>query len=362
MDEPDEMNGARANACASNPARAPPPPPRRPGARAPAPAAPAAPARPPAPREQLIGKLRQARRRMTVCRRRQTQMGERGAVDTVRTALQQDELGPKRAQALFHLLPRSMIFTIGGTRRLRDIELGAERRAAAGLFTRAGARVERMSVFVDVGDVHTGIVLETEHHAVTVVRIDVDVGDARQSVIDAQALDDHTAIIEDAKARSAVTPRVMQSRDGNEGAATGAVHDAVRGVHTAADHAGRRLVCAGKNRRIAVIEITALLGTPLHEVDIRRGVYALDDIARRRHRVAMTHQRIHAAIHEIVPKRRLPILSERMTRGKTVTGEGLARIDAYVTWWLHASLRWTLWIERFDEAVADGAIGTGCYK
>src|SRR3569832_1201124 len=100
MDEPDEMNGARANACASNTVREQPLHHRCPGAREIAPVVSAAAERQPAARAQLIGELRQARHRLTVCRLQQTQMGERVTNKTDHTALQQDELGPKRAQAL----------------------------------------------------------------------------------------------------------------------------------------------------------------------------------------------------------------------------------------------------------------------
>src|SRR3569833_4445575 len=110
MDEPDEMNGARANACASNTVREQPLHHRCPGAREIAPVVSAAAERQHAARAQLNGELRQARRRMTVCRRRQTQMGERVAVETVRTAMQHEELGPKRAQAQFFLLFRCLFF------------------------------------------------------------------------------------------------------------------------------------------------------------------------------------------------------------------------------------------------------------
>jgi hypothetical protein len=46
----------------------------------------------------------------------------------------------------------------------------------------AGARVEIATVLVQVGEQQVRIVLECVEHAVAVVRVDVDVGDALQPV------------------------------------------------------------------------------------------------------------------------------------------------------------------------------------
>ena len=72
---------------------------------------------------------------------------------------------------------------------------------AAGLVRGAGARIEVAAVLVDVGEDYVRIGLEGVEHAVTVVRIDVDVGDAPQAVAGPQQLDHDAAVVEDAETR-----------------------------------------------------------------------------------------------------------------------------------------------------------------
>ena len=69
---------------------------------------------------------------------------------------------------------------------------------------------------MQVGEDDGRIVLERVVHAVAVVRVDVDVGDALEAMRAAQQLDDDAAIVEHAKARGAVARRVMQAGDRHE--------------------------------------------------------------------------------------------------------------------------------------------------
>ena len=63
---------------------------------------------------------------------------------------------------------------------------------------------------------HVGILLERVEHAVAVMRVDVDVGDAPDAVQPARGLDRDAAVVEYAEPGRAVARRVMQAADRNE--------------------------------------------------------------------------------------------------------------------------------------------------
>jgi len=55
------------------------------------------------------------------------------------------------------------------------------RGAAAGFLGRAGARIQIASILVQVGKDNRRIILEGVKHTITVVRIDVDIGNTREA-------------------------------------------------------------------------------------------------------------------------------------------------------------------------------------
>ena len=119
-----------------------------------------------------------------------------------------------------------------------------------------------------------GIVLERVEHAIAVMRIDVDVGDALRALRASQQLDDDAAVVEDAEAGGVVARGMMQAGDRHEGAATLALHDRLRRTQGRAHHAGRRLVDATERRRVAAIQKAAAAGGALaHELHDKRGVW-----------------------------------------------------------------------------------------
>ncbi len=70
---------------------------------------------------------------------------------------------------------------IVGARRQRQIELGALRAPRPVSSAAPVPGIEVAAVLVQVGEDHRGVVLEGVEHAIAVMRIDVDVGDARQA-------------------------------------------------------------------------------------------------------------------------------------------------------------------------------------
>ena len=109
---------------------------------------------------------------------------------------------------------------------------------------------------MQVGEHHRGILLEGVEHAVAVMRVDVDVADALQARA-LEQLDGHAAVVEHAEAGGAIARRVVQSRDGHEGAPAFAPHDRLHGAQGGADHVGGGFVHAAEGRRIAGIEKSA---------------------------------------------------------------------------------------------------------
>ena len=69
------------------------------------------------------------------------------------------------------------------------------------------------AILVHIGDQHVRIRLEPVEHAIAVMGIDVDVGDAPQTVLATQVLDRHAAIVEHAEAGGAAARCVMQPGD-----------------------------------------------------------------------------------------------------------------------------------------------------
>ena len=98
------------------------------------------------------------------------------------------------------------------------------------------------------------IVLESIVNAVTVVRIDVDVGDAREAMLPLEALDHDADVVEHAEAGGMGAPGVVQSRDRHEAASRLAGHDRLHGDERGADHVARGLEDALERGRIAAVE------------------------------------------------------------------------------------------------------------
>ena len=120
------------------------------------------------------------------------------------------------------------------------------------------------------------IVLEGVEHAIAMMGVDINVGDARNAMGAPQMLDDHAAIVEDAEARGALARRVMQAGDRHEGAPVRAAHDPVRGRQARTHNASGRLEYAAKRGRVSSVQpAAAAMGAFDDETHVVGGVKEL---------------------------------------------------------------------------------------
>src|SRR3970040_218336 len=253
--------------------------------------------------------------------RREPQVRDRVARKRVGTALKQDELGLPLLDIALDFAPRSLKRGICGGARQRDIELGADGYAAARLLARARAGIEKPAVLVQVGEGELGILLEGIEHTVAVVRIDVDVGDARDAVVPPRGLDGDTAIVEYAKARGRVPPRMMQAADRNESARNATRDDAVERLERTADDRASRLENPWKRGRVAVIEPARAHRRELHDaIDIARRVEHFELRSRRRARRDELKLAKRGRSLELASKRIVAIRTERVPGRKSISG------------------------------------------
>ncbi len=124
----------------------------------------------------LVGEPAQRRRGLCVRFFGPAKVRYRIALEAVGAALHDDELWPHGVQVGLDLFPGFTEVAVIRARRKRDIQLRATCPARAGLLGSAGAGVEKASVFVEVGEQQIGVVLETVKDTVTVMGIDIDVG------------------------------------------------------------------------------------------------------------------------------------------------------------------------------------------
>ena len=130
---------------------------------------------------------------------RELQVRDRIAAERVGPALQQDQLGLRGFEIALDFLPRLEEHRVVGARRQRNVELRADGGAAPRFAAAAGAGIEKAPVLVQVGELELGICLERVEHAVAMMRIDVDVGDAANAV-------------ELARAASIATPQSLKTQ------------------------------------------------------------------------------------------------------------------------------------------------------
>ena len=88
---------------------------------------------------------------------------------------------------------------------------------------------------MDVGEQEVRVVLETIEHAVSVVRIDVHVGDPFEPVTGTQVFRRHTAVVEHAETGGMSATRMVQPGDRYECTGRRACHDSVNGGQRGAD-------------------------------------------------------------------------------------------------------------------------------
>lgn len=284
----------------------------------------AAPAGHQAPLCMALGQVAQACGRILMRSRCIGQLRKRIAPQAVGAALEDDELGRMAIEMRFDLGEGCPEGLVTGAGRQFEVQLAALRAALARLVRAARARVQRATVLVDVREDQRGIVLEAVEDPVTMMHVDVDVGDAFDAVHAAQCLDHHPAVVVDAEAGGALAPGVMQAPDRLQAGADLAGDDARAGLERRTDDARRGGMHAGEDRCIAVVECgAALCSGRLHVFDVRRRVEAREFFVAGKAGGQQLHSLQQSARTRLAQKCRLTRAAKRMRRREAVIGERL---------------------------------------
>src|SRR5690606_4867548 len=105
--------------------------------------------------------------------RRKAQVGDRVAFHAVSAALEDDELRLEALEVRNHLWPHACERGVVRAGRQRQVQLRATRSSATRLVGRAGARIKKPAVLVDVGEDDRRVFFERIEDAVAVMRVDI---------------------------------------------------------------------------------------------------------------------------------------------------------------------------------------------
>ena len=255
-------------------------------------------------------------------------MRDRVALEAVRTALKQDEFGLRVLEVTFHAAPGHVKFRISRARRHWNIELCTFGLTRAGFFSAARTRVEISTIFVKVGKNQIGIVFETVKHTVAVVCIDIDIGNAPDSVFLAKIFHRNTEVIEHAESCRMIATCMVQTSDWHESPLGCSVHDSVDSCEHGANDVGGRIEYSQHGRSITVIEITAPLRRFLrHHVNVVRGVKQQQIFDAGTPWLAVLNGTIESGALELILKDVVPVEAERVRIAKAIAGELAPFID-----------------------------------
>ncbi len=126
-------------------------------------------------------------------------VGYRVALETVGTSLQQYEFRLCMVYEGLDAAPHYFEITVISACRHRNIELGSARTALPRFFGRTCSRIQMAAIFVDICKDQIRVIFKRVEHAVAMMRVDIDVGDALNAVLLAQLLGRDTKVIEDTK-------------------------------------------------------------------------------------------------------------------------------------------------------------------
>ena len=282
-----------------------------------------------APGRMAVGDGAESRGGMGMRFLRQLQVRDRVPAEAVGTALEDDEFRRVPLEMGLDRRPNAQELRVACARRQRHVELGPDRCAGARLGRGAGARIQEASVLVRVGEDHRRIVLVGVEDAVPVMRVDVDVRDAREPVGALQVLDDDADVVEDAEARGMRAPGMVQPGDRHEPALRLALHHGLGRDERGAHHVAGRLEDALDGGCITGIEV-ALAGRRARqdEIDVRGVVKELELPARRCARRELQDAPVEPLRYELAPERVVAVQSERMAIGKAIACDPLAGDDA----------------------------------
>ncbi len=257
-------------------------------------------------------------------------MGQRVAGETVCPALEDDELRLRLIEIGLDLPPRITEIRIVGARRQRQIELGADRGPVPGLVAGAGTREQESPVLMDIGKQYVRVFSESVVHAVTMMGIDIHIGDTAQAMTPAQRLDQHRAVVEHTETGSPVAGGMMQPGDRHKGPARGARHHHLCGAQRGADYRPGGLIDAGKGRGVTKVQIAlADQRHLLDKTDMMRRMEPLHLLARRGPRIVEQHPGFELALSQTAEKGVMTIGSERMTVAKAIARGRLAADDGH---------------------------------
>ena len=166
------------------------------------------------PVAMTVGEFAQSFCGQCVCLFRIAKVCYRITLEAVRPTLHDDEFGCRIVDIGLHDLPGRIEFIVAGAWWHRNIKFGAGGRSLARFLGSPGSRIEESAVFVQVCKNQVGVVLESIEDTVPVMRVDIDVGNALQSVLLSQVFDRNTAIIEYAKTCRVLPARMVQAAIG----------------------------------------------------------------------------------------------------------------------------------------------------
>src|SRR5665213_150722 len=193
----------------------------------------------------------------------------------------------------------------------------------------AGAGIQAAPALVQVGEDDSRVVFEGVVHAIAMVRVDVDIGDACHAVVAPQMLDDHAAIVEHAESRGPLTRGVMQAADRHERAPARAPKDPLGGRKARSHYAGRGLEHTTKSGRVAAVQPAISGLRALHyEANVLGSMKQLELGVQRVARLEHPYFRVQTALLEFAQEGAVPVGAERMPIAKTISGEPLAQHDS----------------------------------
>lgn len=196
-------------------------------------------------------------------------MRDRVTFEAVGATLHDDEFGPGALDERLDYRPGVGEFIVSGARRQWNIQLRPRGETFAGFTCRAGARIQESTIFMDIGEQQIRVVLEPVKHTISVMRIDIHVGNALQIVMVSKVFDGNPAVVEDTKSGSMVAPGMMQTGNWNESPLRVTLHYGIDGSQRRTNHVRCNLEDAGKCRGITAIEKSTSFRRFLrHKIDV----------------------------------------------------------------------------------------------
>ena len=134
----------------------------------------------------------------------ETDEQHRIAGKAVGAALQDDDFRVALFDEPLHAGPDLEKQFVSGARRQRDIDLGAGRITSSCFIDIPAARIEEVSVFMQIRDPQIRVVLKGIEDTVPMVSVNIDIGQPAHAMAFSQGLDRNAAIVEDTKPRGSV--------------------------------------------------------------------------------------------------------------------------------------------------------------